>query len=122
MLDSTGIDNFIAAEEKQEDIPLSTDMNLYLEYSTPKGNYLGWNFTSNYKAIQTYASSNVVNGFTEFANEKDLSGFMALAKSRQHPRFSLMWHRSIQEGLDQISDEHARDGILNKLRHLSGNR
>ena len=47
VLDTKGIDQFIFSEEKKHKVPLSTDMNLYLEYSTPKGNYLGWNFNSN---------------------------------------------------------------------------
>ncbi len=103
LLDADGTDAFLAS---QPAAPLSTDDNLFLEYATPRGNALGWNFDETVARLERFACA---PGHCAFAPGAESLTPMRLGRAWFAPEHGARWHAEVAAALDQASPaERAR--------------
>jgi spermidine synthase len=106
------IDGFIAAEEKRRPVPLSTDLNLHLEYSTPRGNALGWNFSTNFEALDAYAKPDLAALLpADLAGDPKVRALALAGRAHLFPRDSLAWHRQLNAALEALPTVEAKQWL-----------
>ncbi|WP_141730870.1 fused MFS/spermidine synthase [Oligoflexus tunisiensis] len=117
LLNSTELDTFLADLEKSEPLPLSTDKNLFLEFSTPKGNTLGWNFDDNFSKLLKYSKGQNEEILPdEWQNDMNILAFSMLGRAQFYPKYSSAWHQAIQNSLEAFPNSQAKERVASKIR------
>jgi spermidine synthase len=102
LLTNDQIDRFLEKYRRQ-DRELSTDLNLHLEYSTPKGNALGWNFMENFSLLQVFSNGDIRSILPDILHKDPYILSMAeLGRTHFYPEYSTGWHQQIERGLSLI--------------------
>ncbi len=118
LLDTAGIASYIESlEQKKGLLPQSTDNNLYLEYSTPKGNALGYNFSDNFSSLYQFSNDNWINKAVKSSSLAQALPYIQLGRAHFFPTGSLQWHQSVAAGLRQLPEAEVID-IRTKLVKL----
>jgi spermidine synthase len=108
LLTNAQIDRFLEKYRRQGK-ELSTDLNLHLEYSTPKGNALGWNFYDNFSLLQAFADGDVRTILPKtLHHDADIQSMAELGRTHFYPEFSAIWHQQIERALTVIPTEAKR--------------
>jgi spermidine synthase len=99
LLTNDQIERFLEKYSRQ-DRELSTDLNLYLEYSTPKGNALGWNFMENFSLLQAFTDGDVRSILPDILHKNPyILSMAALGRTHFYPDYSTDWHQQIERAL-----------------------
>jgi len=99
LLTNDQIERFLEKYRRQ-DRELSTDLNLHLEYSTPKGNALGWNFMENFSLLQAFTDGDIRSILPDILHKDPYILSMAeLGRTHFYPEYSTDWHQQIERAL-----------------------
>jgi spermidine synthase len=116
LLTSEQLDAYLADAARQGPIPISTDTNLYLEFSTPRGNVLGWNYDENFNVLARYSRPDW-KGLLGPLAERDPSivWYASLGRANFHPPNSPQWHQAVDEALGLVPDPATRGRVRQGL-------
>jgi spermidine synthase len=120
LLTSDQVDAFLADAGKHEPLPLSTDTNLYLEFSTPRGNVLGWNYDENFEALARYSQPDWKGLLGPLAEQDPaIIWYATLGRANFRAPYSSQWHQAIDEALGLVPDAARRarmkEGVIKGL-------
>jgi spermidine synthase len=99
LLGTEQIDAFLKRLDQSAPLATSTDDNLWLEYSTPRGSALGWNFTSNLEKLTeggTLLPSAVVS---ESMRTPKFQAASMLGSVHRLEKYSDAWHARLTEAI-----------------------
>jgi spermidine synthase len=120
LLTSEQLDAFLADAARQGPIPISTDTNLHLEFSTPRGNALGWNYNENFEALARYSQPDweaLLGSLAE--RDPSIIWYASLGRANFHLPHSPPWHQTIDQALGLVPDAatraQLRQGIIQSL-------
>jgi spermidine synthase len=100
------VDAFLAKARPRQ---LSTDRNLYLEYSTPKGNALGWNFQANFDALARFAHHGADDVLPPaLRKDPEARALFLLGQLHFLEPYSRAWHEQIERALELLPTAEAR--------------
>lgn len=121
VLTSDEVDALLASLEKERPLAVSTDMNLYLEYSTPRGNALGWNFSQNFEALAAFSHPDVAALLPpELAAVPEIRAMALAGRAHFLTPSSLAWHRQLDAALDALPAREDKEQMkVRILRSLS---
>jgi spermidine synthase len=116
LLTSDEMDDFLAATERAGAVPLSTDYNLHLEYSTPRGNALGWNFNQNFAQLVRYAKHSVETILpAAMRMDPTVRALAAVGHAHFYPEYSTPWHEQVQAGFQTLPTPELRRELKERL-------
>jgi len=116
LLTSDQLDAYLADAQRDGPLPLSTDTNLYLEFSTPRGNVLGWNYDENFEALARFSKPDW-EGLLGPLTRKDpaILWYAKLGRSNFLAPYTSQWHQAVDEALGLVPDTDTRARIKQHL-------
>jgi len=115
-LTESQVDAFLAAQERAAPVPVSTDLNLFLEYATPRGNALGWNFSENLEAMLPFSSPDFERLLPlPLRRDRRILAMATLGRAHFFPKFLPSWHRQVAQALALLVDGE-RQELKRRLR------
>ncbi len=116
LLTAEQVDAFLAEANRERVLPLSTDQNLYLEFSTPRGNVLGWNYDENLAALAKHSRPDwpgLLGGLAQ--NTPSLVWYGTVGRASFAHTHSTAWHLQVDQGLAMIPDAQERSQVKQAL-------
>jgi spermidine synthase len=116
LLTNDQIDRFLEKYRRQDQEALSTDLNLHLEYSTPKGNALGWNFTENFSLLQAFTDGDIRSILPDLLHKDPyILSMTELGRTHFYPEYSTNWHQQIERALSLIPAKEKRLALKQRV-------